>query len=164
MATFVTVPELKAALSAQGGAGARTAASLPDARLTAAIDEAQDEVTGKLSGRYVIPTDPALMPAFVAGIILAVAAYVATLEWMQGKDLADRDPVVLRYARARANLKDIVDGHLAVQLDPVAGGPVDSDMDAYNAVPDMELVADVSGPTYGGLVAGNWQGGGIRWQ
>ena len=70
---------------------------------------------------------------------------------MQGKDLSDRDPVVLRYARAQAQLKDLTAGALSVDLPPAAtptaGGT--SDDAAYNTTPDLALTREAALPAYG---------------
>jgi hypothetical protein len=72
-----------------------------------ALAEAHAEVLGKLGVVYSIPDvdtwDDA--PELVGSMILAVAAYLATLTWLNGRDLSDRDPVALRYNRAQLMLR-----------------------------------------------------------
>lgn len=162
MAELVTLVQLKEALTAQAGAGARTAANLSDERLQAVLDDAHAEVLGKIRTRYTVPTDPATTPGLLKGIILAVAAYVGTLEWMQGKDLSDRDAVVLRYNRAQSQLKAITDGTLDLELETPAGGG-SYEATSYTGTPAVGLTDDVAAPTYYGMAAGGWQGGGLTW-
>ena len=67
---YVTVEQLRVALANAGGAGSRTAAELPDDRLAAALREAEGEVTGRLTGDYVLPDpgdDPLMQPDGCSG-------------------------------------------------------------------------------------------------
>ena len=147
---YVTLTQLRDTLTGTAGIGARTAGDGTDAQLQDALDEAHGEVLGKLATRYTLPTDPALVPPLVRSLIVTVAGYVATLEWLQGKDLSDRDPVVLRYARAQAMLRSIVDGSTEVDgLETPVGAAVE--VETFDGVPAMGLADTVLGrPVPGG--------------
>lgn len=151
MPAYVSVPDLVAMLQASAGVGAATAADLPNERLQAALGDAHAEILGKLSTLYALPADPTLAPDLVKSLITAVAAYVATLEWLQGRDLSDRDPVVLRYQRAQTMLRQVIDGTLTVDgLDSAAA--VVYDAVSYETMPPMDLANTVTG-------ANEWRGG-----
>lgn len=159
MAVYVDLPALKAALASSATVGARTAANLSDEALQQALDDAHAEVLGKLSTRYTMPADASTAPDMLKSLIVSVAAYVATLEWLQGKDLSDRDPVVLRYQRAETMLSQILAGTLALEgLDRSAAGVSAYDAEGYNPAEGVGLAGDVAAPTYGGLAPSGWQG------
>lgn len=156
----VTLPQFKAALSAGSSLGARTAANLADERLTAALDEAHDEVLGKLSTLYTLPVDEAAGPAIVRSLILNVAAYVATLEWLQGKELPERDPIVLRYQRAQKMLREVVDGTLVVDGLEKAGAGAPGAIQTFDSVPYVGLAEPAPGGYYYGT---SYRNGGLLW-
>lgn len=140
---YVNLGTLKTALEGGAGLGARTAADLPDARLQAALDDAHAQVLGTLATRYTLPAVGA-EPPVVRSLLVAIAGYVATLEWLQGKDLSDRDPVVLRYQRALALLKGVSDGVLSIsELEQPAAAA--AAVETYNSIPEMGLAAEVLG-------------------
>ncbi len=118
---YVTVAQLKEALANAGGAGARTAAALPDPRLQANLDEAAGEVVGRLTHSFKIPdpgddplVSPDTIPALMRTIIIGIAGYLATLEFYGTQEVQERDPVVLRYTRAKELLDQVAKGTLIV--------------------------------------------------
>lgn len=108
----VTVGELRDRLTNAGGAGSRTAGELSDDRLAANLEEAIGETLGRLS-RFTIA--PGAVPPLLRSIILAIGAYLATLEYFGSQPLEDRDPMVLAYARAEKQLDQLARG---VLVDP----------------------------------------------
>lgn len=115
-----------------------SAAALSDDDLFEAIYEAQAEVNGRLEGRgYTTPmVDTA---GLVVQITRSIAGYLATLTYRRGEPIAQGDPVLLRYQRAQALLKDISSGILplaipggggesAASSDAVVVNPVDGDL------------------------------------
>lgn len=125
---YVTPEQLEDYLENAGGAGARTAASLAPDRLRANVEEASAEVVGRLSG-FTLPdpgldptVSPATTPPLLRTIILGIAGYLATLEFFGSQPVEERDPVVLRYARARELLGQLTSGALVVVgITPAAG-------------------------------------------
>lgn len=104
---------------------AETAASLGDSALAGAIEDAQNEVDGKLAARYSgIPFVAADVPPIVKSITMNIAAYLATLTFRRTLDMTDQDPVSLRYARAEANLTAIVKGQMDLPVSPPTPDPV----------------------------------------
>lgn len=96
---------------------AGTAASLTDTDLVTAIDEAQQEVDGRLAARYAVPfTDPP--PAVVASVTRDIAAWLATLTWRRGEPIAATEPAALRYQRAEGLLGQLASGNLSLDVDP----------------------------------------------
>jgi len=83
-----------------------SAASLTDATIQAAIDDAEAQVDGTLRLLYEVPFDPA--PDLVVTITRDIAAYLADLTYRQSQDYSSAlDPVYLRYQRALQNLQGI---------------------------------------------------------
>lgn len=167
MVTVVSLSQLRDALKGSAGAGARTAATLEDGPLIAALNEAHAEVLGKLGMVYAVPeNDTWNAPDLIRSLILAVASYLATLTWLNGRDLSDRDPVALRYARAQTMLRQVLEGTLAVDgLEPAPSGGV-GDVPSFEANPFVNLAGDVNGPSgYPGSPSfgGAYTGGGWPW-
>lgn len=157
MAVYVSPDDLRTRLVALGPS-TRTAAALDEDQLKAAVSDAQIEVDLALSGRYQPPGDP--VPSAVASLTVQVAIYLATLAARGSSDLADQDPVALRYKRVRAMLDAIAAGKVDVPgLEP----PEDEDgtTSAYgiDTVPAMGLGQDVAAPTYDGQPPEGWPGG-----
>ena len=116
---YVTTSEFAEALANAGGAGSRTAAALPEHRLEANLEEATAETVGALAG-FALPPDGGdaaapMTPPLLRTIIVGIAGYLATLEFYGSQALEERDPVALRYARARELLKAVTGGTLAVE-------------------------------------------------
>jgi hypothetical protein len=168
MTTVVSLNQLRGLLKSSAGAGARTAATLEDQALLDALAEAHAEVLGKLGVVYTIPDGDTWddAPELVGSMILAVAAYLATLTWLNGRDLSDRDPVALRYNRAQLMLRQVVESTLVVDgLVPAPSGGV-GDVPTYEANPPVDLAGGVNGPGYyvgSPSFGGAYTGGGWPW-
>lgn len=157
----------KAALLNAGGAGARTAAELPDDVLEQHMLEAWGEVSGVLRAvRFTPPADDAdldTVPALLVGIVQGIAGYTATLEYFGSQPLEDRDPVNLRYARAQSLLTRLSKGTLTLdgvtEEDPgtAAGSPA-----AYGGV-DVGLAQGYVDDLAGASGFGLWHGMRTGW-
>jgi len=166
---YLTPEQLREALKNAGGAGARTAAELPTERLAEHIGDAVTQVLGRLARDWtVVPADSVdpPFPPMLRGIMVAIAGYTATLEFYGSQQVEDRDPIVLKYARATALLEQIATGKIAVPgVVDHSGGAVTGDPAIYQATPDLRLTdeAPLVGDRPGWYGQGGWQGGGIVW-
>lgn len=153
---YVTADQLKASLADAGGAGARTAAELPIPRLQVNVDEATGEVVGRLSRAFTLPPagldpaanpDPDTTPPLLRTIIVGIAGYLATLEFYGSQPVEERDPVVLRYTRAKELLDKVANGDLLMAgLELAEGRETPTGEPAiYQAVPSTGL-SDVFTP------------------
>lgn len=115
---YATPDEVRSAVARDLSKTTGTAASLDDDELKATIVTAQAEVDAKLRGRYTLPFTT--VPLLVKSIVIDIASYLATLTYRQSKDLAQGDPIMLRYDRAEKLLKSITDG--TADLDTGDGG------------------------------------------
>lgn len=167
---YVTVQQLTDALANAGGAGSRTAAELPAERLRANLDEATAEVVARLSGGFTLPDpgpDPAVSPEttppLLRTIIVGIAAYLATLEFYGSQALEDRDPVVLRYTRARELLRDVANGAtVVVGIDRHAPGGATGDAAIYQPHAGLDLAHAFDAEEYGRHVTGPYSWG-VTW-
>ncbi len=120
---YCTVTALRAVLSAQGQTDTATAASLSDAALQAAIDDATLEVNAQLGARYDVPFDDDRegqarpVPGVVANLTRDIAAYKATLTYRRGAPLEPTDPAVLRYQMAAKLLTALMKGTATLSLE-----------------------------------------------
>lgn len=121
MADYTDVSAVRLALSPGGDeSDTGSAASLADADLQAAIDDATDEVNGKITARYPLPI-AAPVPSILARICRDIAAYFATLTYRRGDPLLPGDPVALRYKAAEDLLTQIQTGMLSLGTDSIDG-------------------------------------------
>lgn len=153
MPAYLTVTALRDSLVSAGGAGARTAGELPTERLQYHVNQAQDEILGRLSRNYVLvaddSTDPP-PPTLLVEIMGAFAGYGATLEYYGSQAVEERDPVVLRYTRAKEQLALIAKGDLVLPgLDDKSGGAATGEPAAYGMGPTVGLADDVYADPYG---------------
>jgi phage gp36-like protein len=119
MGAYVTVPEVRENLRADGEDTTVTASRLPEARVSWAIKQAEAEIDARLSSRYAVPFNP--VPQLVWDVALSIASYLTDLWYRGGVDYeSERDPVLLAYARARDLLKGLMDG--SIDLPPGDGG------------------------------------------
>lgn len=143
---YVTIRDLRLALTGVTDPSVATdystAASLPDANLNDAIDEAESVVDNYLRGRYIVPVSDATPIFYLARDI---AAYKATLTWKRNEPMIADDPVQLRYDAAMTDLTAIRDGKLILTI------PV-QDQDS------PVVYADVINP-YGGTLFNPWDFG-----
>lgn len=89
-----------------------TAAGFSDEALTDAVARADATLNTKLASRYAVPVDTA---QYDTGGILrewssVIAAYYATLTYSRGADIADTDPIRLRYQEVATLLDGIAKG------------------------------------------------------
>lgn len=135
MADYTDVPAVRLALSPGGDeSDVGSAASLADSDLQAAVDDATDEINGKIGGRYSLPLVISPTPSILSRIARDIAAYFATLTYRRGDPIVTGDPVQLRYNAAESLLTQIQNG--TIQLDPTI------DAGASNLVP---VFPDTSG-------------------
>lgn len=87
-----------------------TAASVPEAVITTAIEDAEDEIDAVLRSRYTVPFNS--VPRLIAGITRDIAAHLVDLVYRVEKDYdsIDREPLLQRVARARTILGKLQDG------------------------------------------------------
>lgn len=120
---YCTPQDVRAVLARDVAVATGTAAELSDTAILAQIDAAQAEVDTRIANRYTVPF-PAPVPALLKSMTIDVAAYLATLLYRQSKDIAQFDPIVLRYQRAKELLAQLADGtiDLPVTATPGDGG------------------------------------------
>jgi phage gp36-like protein len=116
---YTEVSDVRAILTNDPLAPQGTAASVPEAVITTAIEDAQEEVDAILRSRYTVPF--ATVPRLIAQITRDIAAFLSDLVYRQEKDYdsIDREPLLMRLARARAILEKLADGTFI--LPPIAG-------------------------------------------
>lgn len=159
MADYTDVAAVRLALSPGGDdTDLGTAASLDDADLQAAIDDATDEINGKIATRYQLPLSP--VPTILNRIARDIAAYFATLTFRRGDPLVANDPVQLRYNAAEALLTQIQNGTLTLdstdpnaeaELSPMFVDPTQQRTSLFG-VPDHPLEYPSVGSFGGGVV------------
>lgn len=123
-----TDPEtVRTILAPDGSTGLGSAASMSDAGIQQAIDEATSEIDGRLAVRYTTPFDHDSLPvpALIATIARDNAAYLATLTYRQGDPLPPGHPILLRYQRSSTLLAQIGTG--VVSLDVIPDPPPELD-------------------------------------
>lgn len=122
--SYSTPQSVRLALNPAGDPNDKTtAASLPDATIQDAIDEADATIDAFIGGRYAVPVAvvagkvPMPIPAWSRNI----AAYNATLTFRRGKDLTATDPVQLRYTATMSALTAVRDGKAVLQIPDNSG-------------------------------------------
>lgn len=128
---YATLEDVRLALTAGGvSTDTTTAAGLPDPQITDSIHEAMSTVDVYVAAHFTWDrnVEPAIQP--IRWLTRDIAAYLATLVYRKGKDLALTDPIALRYAHAMRALADIAAGRV-VLVDPAAP-EVEGDPEAYN--------------------------------
>jgi hypothetical protein len=103
--TYATPSDIRETLAPDGNTTG-TAAELSDEQLQRHLERGQELVDGMVGTVY--PDDSA--PMLLAGLVMALGSYYATLAYRKGKDLSQFDPVYLMYQDARQTLKDIKTG------------------------------------------------------
>lgn len=149
---YATLEDVRLALVTGGGStDGSSAASLPDDQIIDSIREAQSMVETYVASNFT--WDRTLEPSVdpVRWLTRDVAAYLATLVYRRGKDLAATDPVALRYAHALRVLSDISTGRVTI-VDPTAPTEAVGEPEAYNlyeghlfGLSDFSLGYDSSG-------------------
>jgi len=122
MAAYTTPDKVRTILARDDSQVSRTAASLDDAHINDAIQQASDIIDGYLGSRYTVPFGPTV-PSLVSTIAEAIAAYRADLTYRQGVDYdSELDPVYLRVKECVQQLKDIRDGKMDIPGIPKPDG------------------------------------------
>lgn len=133
MADYLTVTDLRDLLAGSEDLPG-TAASLSDADLTSAIEQAQAEVDARFGVRYDTPF--ANPPQLVVDITGDIAAYRATLLARRGEQVQPNEAVALRYQQAEQMLAAAAKGQLVLPIaatesaagEPTVANPVDGDL------------------------------------
>ena len=132
MVAYATAEDVRSAVARDFLRQDRSPASLDDAQVASAIDNAQAQVDGYLRGSYETPFgDP--VPALVKSLTVDIASYLVGLTYYQETELLATDPLNLRYQRAIALLTDISMGK--IQLDNGDGGEPALDSDSGIGAP-----------------------------
>lgn len=133
---YVSVDELKAAVSGIDCGPQGTPAELTKDQLEASIAAAQAIVDGYVKARF----EDDAVPELVRSLTRNLACYDATLTYRKGVDVSSTDPAYLRYQEAMDLLKAIAAGD--VDVTPTPPTPDDDDGDeqigrVVNTVPAM---------------------------
>lgn len=129
---YATVEDVRLALVAGGvTTDASTAASLSDADIADSLREAGSFVETYVASRFTWDrtATPAIDP--IRWLTRDVAAYLATLTYRRGKDLAETDPIARRYNHALRTLVDISTGKVTI-VDPTAPAETAGEPEAFN--------------------------------
>lgn len=98
----------------------RASGQLNDGWIDEALEQADAEISGRLSRRYVLPLPS--VPAMLRGIAITVAFY-----WLCDRDQQATNLVEERYQRAIDQLREIASGKLDLGL-PTADAPAEGDV------------------------------------
>jgi phage gp36-like protein len=122
MAAYTNAEKVRNLLARNADQISRTAASMGDDQIEAAIVQGTDFVNGKLASRYKVPFDPDV-PSLVGTLTEALAAYYADLTFRQGVDYdSELDPVYLRAKLAFKTLDDLHAGRMDIPGIPTDDG------------------------------------------
>lgn len=129
---YCTVTDVRNALTPSGLESDReTAANLPDEQIQDQIDEAEGIVDTYLNNRYQIileeievedPDNPGntlvwlVAPVPVRGLTRNIAAFLSALVYRKNKDLAEDDPIRLRYTLSMDLLEKVLSGKIVLPL------------------------------------------------
>lgn len=114
MVAYATADEVRAAVARDLNKLTNTTASMDDQQFVAAIANAQAQVDGKLRRLYPVPFTP--VPSLVKAITIDIAAYLATMNYRQEREIPEADPIVRRYNRSTDLLCHLADGLLALDV------------------------------------------------
>lgn len=112
-----------------------TAAGFSDLQLIDAIKEADGVIDTYLNALYKIPMDPDLPEVAVYPVRAwsrDIAGYLATLTYRKSKDMAEDDPVRLRFLYIMDILNKILEGLLKPNLPPQDDGTESQGAFVYN--------------------------------
>lgn len=132
MGTYCTVRDVRLALTPSGDpADGSTGAGLPDWQIEDAINEAEGTINAFIATRYSIitievdevnPEDPletwvwTVAPSPIRGWTRDIAAYLCALTYRRNKDLAEDDPIRLRYNMVLGFLLAVRDRQMDISL------------------------------------------------
>lgn len=137
--SYSTIAEVKLALAPfDAPTPTNSAADLPDDQIQDAIDQADSIIDSMIGGFYVVPvastgseiivTDPPtdetilIFPHPIDWFSRDVAAYLATLSYMERQDITATDPIQLRYNIAWGLLVKIQAGKATLQIPALPSG------------------------------------------
>lgn len=104
--------------------------TLDNENLAAARADAQDEIDSRLGLRYTVPFAP--VPDLIKRITIAIAAYLADLNYRENRDMqTELNPVLQRYQRAQALLGQLSTGEAILPRD---GGDPDTPPDVGSGI------------------------------
>lgn len=160
---YCTVFDVRNALTPGAAASdATTAASLGDAQITDAINEADSRINSYLPGDYSVSAttiqqgDPpqafSVAPDLIRFWSRDIAAYLATLTYKKHMNVPEDDPVRLRYEMVMETLRLVRDGKINLPADADATDDL-GDVFVYNQYTGNLFGADdfLLGPTIPGM-------------
>lgn len=113
--SYCEIDDVKLVLRGTSGELPAGADKLDDNQLIDCITDAQSEVDLALSQVYVTPLNP--VPDIIIQVTKDIAVYLADLIFRMSKDYGSiRNPIVLRYTRARLLLDGIRDGKYLIDV------------------------------------------------
>lgn len=119
MAQYCDLDDIRDVLTrdaAASGEDANNGSTLDEENLAAARSDAQDEIDAKLALRYTVPFAP--VPDLIKRITIAIAAYLADLNYRENRDMqTELNPVLQRYNRAIALLGQLSTGEAIIPPD-----------------------------------------------
>jgi phage gp36-like protein len=92
---------------------------MTDAHITAAITNAQAEIDARLRHRYPTPFDPT--PDLVKMLTVDIAAWLATINFRQERNIPDGDATLRKYERACMLLDDLAKGNATLDVGDGSG-------------------------------------------
>lgn len=119
--TYATPDDLRIALTRDPQHPEGTAAELSDEALQQAIDAAQVTIDSRLAVRYAVPFTAPLPPE-IGPIAIAIAAYLADLQYRQSVNTEAQDPVARRYQWATDLLSKLANGAASLSLTASSAG------------------------------------------
>lgn len=155
--TYASLTQVRTVLSRSDGSTADTAASLPDDRITAALQEADDEINAKLAGVYAVPFT-GTVPDMIVRIATSIAAYLADLTFREVRDYqSDLNPVFLRYRHAQETLTALASGSLDLDAPPATDQTLDEGV-MVTSYSDGDVFTDCDTPIPPRLSSRSWWG------
>lgn len=117
MAQYCTSDDVRDVLTRDAAAeGQNNGSTLDEENIAAAIFDAQSEIDAKLATRYTVPFSP--VPDLIKRITVAIAAYLADLNFRENRDMqSEMNPVLARYQRAIALLGNLSTGEAIIPQD-----------------------------------------------
>jgi phage gp36-like protein len=121
---YAQVSDVRIAVSRDSNRPRNTAAEMSDEHIQAALDNAQAEIDAKLRHRYTTPFLPT--PLLVKSVTIDIAAYLATINFRQERNIPDGDATVRRWMRACCLLDDLAKGVANLDVGDGSGDPAPS--------------------------------------
>ena len=119
MAQYCDLDDIRDVLTrdaAASGEDQNNGSTLDEENLAAARVDAQDEIDARLALRYTVPFAP--VPDLIKRITIAIAAYLADLNYRENRDMqTELNPVLQRYTRAQTLLGQLSTGEAIIPQD-----------------------------------------------